>query len=589
MEKKRILSPSRRYKKAESEDLSLKINFERDESLMREGDRTIMLDIAELYRKERNESSKYKIYGKLNMVFRNLANGTSSYDPLLNRLYLTTALYDPTDYSGYMPYDEFAFLRRDYVREVSNPTGSTIGTFSPNIVLSGDTSHQTFTQTESPFMNWNFYLTYVYDQDTTYPMRYTLSGGTTYDFTAECGIPFRVSEGNTFFQLTSPVPHNMSQGEYVILSGTSLNDNNRSSRIFSINSVGNETFNSEKYVINLQKSQFTQNQITILSNAGVLFGQRCLDKTNVTGTTSQYYVRKHKTITTIDDYILDTPGFENPIFEIERKLQFETADGRENVYVEQNRPESILYNFKSTIDISQYTNNLGYTPTEIFLTTVFRNGNGYFNYPPRIGWRFNFHDTWIDDQFDTTFTSGSTNLPYTTFSQSGYTFTKGSELPLGTILYGDFVEYNPHDFKEVVISDTFHKISVNDSVFDYSQTDPTNYSGTSATNPLGYFYKTHDRIKLRELSPYIETANTNNILNLPENTTYDENIGLWKWRDLYDHGYIDVDGYGVDHPFTNGQHYVKTDINFFLRDEYIFKNKADGISSFRGGPKDSLC
>lgn len=589
MIKKNILSPSKKYKKSESEDLDLKINLERDETLLREGDRTVLLDIAELYRKERNESTKYKIYGKLKMIFRNLYTGTSGYDPLLNKLYLNTDTFDPNDYSGQMPYDEFAFLRRDYVREVSNPTGTSIGSFTPNISISGDTSHQTFTQTDAPFMNWNLYLSYVYDQDETYPLRYTLSGGTVYNFTAEAGIPFRVTEGNTYFQLTSPVPHNMSQGEFIILSGSTFNQNNRVDRIFPINSTGNEVFDSERFVINLQKSQFTQNQITILSNIGVVFGQRCLDKTNVSGTTSRYYVRKHKTITTLDDYILDGAGFESPIFENERKLQYETADGRTNVLVEMNRPESVLYHFKNTIDLSQYRNNLGYTPTELFLTTIFRNGNGYFNYPPRLGYRFNFHNSWGDSQFDTTFSGGDTNIPSTTFTQDGITFTKGDEISLGSTLYGDFVEYNPVDFKEVVISDTFHKVSVNHLVFDHGQRSSSNYSGSSTTNPLGYFYKVHNSIKLRQLSPYIETSDTNNILNLPENTVFDDNINLWKWRDLYDHGYVDVDGYGTNFPFTNGQHYVNNDINFYFRNEDIFKNKSNGISSFTGGPQDSLC
>ena len=51
MIKKKIVSPSKRYKKAESEDLTLRINFEEDKSLLREGDKNIVLDIAELYRK----------------------------------------------------------------------------------------------------------------------------------------------------------------------------------------------------------------------------------------------------------------------------------------------------------------------------------------------------------------------------------------------------------------------------------------------------------------------------------------------------------------------------------------------------------
>lgn len=585
MENKRILSPSKRYKKADSEDLQIRTGLERSEKLLREGDKTIILDIAELYRKERNNSSNYKIYGKLNMVFRNLYDGTSSYNPLLNHLYLTTDTYDPSEYSGYMPYDEFAFLRRDFVREVSNPTGSTMGSFNPNIIVSGGTGHLDFSQMDAPFMNWNLYLSYVYDKDSNYSMRYTLSGDTVYNFTASMGIPFRVTDRGAYYELTSPLPHNMSQGEYVILSGETISGGTELSRCFGIVSVGNQNYDSEKYTIVLNKSDFTSSQII----SGVTFGKRCLDKSNISQTSSEYYVRKHKTITTIDDYILDNAGFEIPIFENERKLQFETADGGENRYVEQNRPESVLYHFKNSIDLSQYRNNFGYVPTEVFLTTIFRNGMGYFNYPPRLGWKFNFHDTWIDDQFDTTFSGGDSNIPSEDFTQSGITFTKGLELPLGTILYGDFVEYNPVDFKEIVLSESYHKITSNSDVFDHGQTDENTYVGASETNPSGYFYKQHHQIKLRELSPYIETSDTDDILNLPENTVYDDFIKLWKWRDLYDHGYIDPDGFGTNFPFNNNQHYVKNDINFYFRNEDAFRNRGVGIKNLRIGRGDDIC
>lgn len=585
MKNRKIVAPSKRYKKAESEDLSLRIGVERSEKLMREGDKNIILDIAELYRKERNESSNYKIYGKLNMVFRNLYKGQSPYEPLLNNLYLTTDVYDPNEYEGYKSYNEFGFLRRDYVREISNPTSNSVGDYSQNISLSGQTGHIDFGQVDAPFMNWNIYLTYVYENDSNYPMKYALSGNTVYDFDSSMGIPFRVTDKGTYYELTSPVKHNMSQGEYVVLSGSSISSGANSDRIFNINSVGNEIYDSNYYTINLNKSDFTSSQ----SISGVVFGRRCLDKSDIAKTISNYYVRKHKTITTVDDYILDNAGFESPIFEIERKLQFDTADDRNDIYVERNRPESVLYHFKNSIDLSKYRNNYGYVPTEVYLTTIFRNANGYFNYPPRMGWRFNMHDTWIDDQFDSAFIGGDTNLPSSTFSQSGITFTKGEEIPTGTTLYGDYVEFNNVDFKEVVISDSFHKISSNKDVFDHDQDNNLTYIGASINNPSGYLYKTHHRIKLRELSPYIETADTNDILNLPDNTTYDEYIGLWKWRDLYDHGYIDPDGYGTNFPFNNNQHYVKNDINFYFRNEDTFRNKGYGITNLRGEEGDDIC
>ena len=62
---------------------------------------------------------------------------------------------------------------------------------------------------------------------------------------------------------------------------------------------------------------------------------------------------------------------------------------------------------------------------------------------------------------------------------------------------------------------------------------------------------------------------------------------LWKWRDLYDHGYIDDLGYGVDNPFINNMHYVKNDINFYLRNEQLHKIKTDGVEDF--GRRNLIC
>lgn len=582
MIKKKILHPEYRYAKSPSEDLSLQVNLDKEEKLLREGDRTIILDIAELYRKERNESTKYKIYGKVNVIFKNLYSGTTTYNALRNTLYDLNDGLD-SDWTGYLPYDEFAFIRKDVVREVSTTTGSTIGDYQITTTLTGNTDHTTITELDANKWNWNFYLSYVFEHDENYPIKYTLSGSTVYDFTSGDGIPFRVMDMGSYYELTSPLQHNMSQGEYVILSGSTIGGGTELSRCFGISSVGNRNYNSSRYTIILNKSDFTSSQV--LNDGVVVFGKRCLDKSNITQTTSKYYVHKHKTITKVDDCIIDNAGFEIPVFENERKLQYETSDGRNDVLVEKNRPESILYHFKNGIDIKNLTNNLGYNVTKLYLTTIFRNGNGYFNYPPRLGWRFNLHNSWVDEQFNSTFTSSNTNLPYTV---SGNTFSQGNEIPTGTTIVGSFVEYNEIDFKETILSDTYHKITYNTSIFDHGQTNTSRLNGVTSDNPSGLIYQPHYEIKIRELSPYVETSDTDDIFNLPENTKYDDINSIWKWRDLYDHGYIDPDGFGTNFPFTNGQHYVKKDINFLLKNEQTFLNRVGGIRNFTNDPN-SLC
>jgi hypothetical protein len=576
MEKKQILQPEKKYYQAPVEDQTVSIGLETREELLREGDKSIILDLERLFNKERNDSKKYKIYGKIRMIFRNMYKGESSYSNLREYLYLHGDGSDLGNYEGYLPYDEFAFLRRDIYRNViDTPTGTTtsnFGTYTPTFSLPTQTpnKHQNISMMDAPYHNWNLYLTYVDQNDSFYPITYTLTGGTKTisGNVAANGIPCRVESLQNYYRLTCPVPHGINEGEYVIISGKTR----------SIASFGNEKFDSEKYVLNLSKAQFSGTPLS-----SIVLIKRCIDKDNPLTTTSIYYVHRHKVITKTTDYILDKAGFETPIFEEEKKLLFENSAGIDDFLVERNRQEAVLFDFRDEFVLTGLTNNLGYTPTEIYLSVIFRNGSGYFDYPVKVGYRFHLHDSWVDDHYSGT-TANETALTSTLYPKSGTTatFYTGNTLTTGSTLTGAFVEYSPVEMKERIISEAFHKLTNPTDIFDYGQVSGTTYVGTSVNNKLGLYYQPHYRIKLRELSPYVETFNTDNILDLPDNAKYDPFDRLWKWRDIYDHGYIDPDGNGTDYPFVNGLHYVKSDINFYLRNEQAFKNKTDGIKDFNG-------
>jgi hypothetical protein len=581
MEKKKIILPTKRFFKAEEEDLDLRLNLDSSENLMRLGDRDIVLDIAQLFSDERNDSKNYKLYGKLKMVFRNMYSGSTTYEPLQKNLYLSGDGSD-NKFGGFLAYNELAFLINDVLREIYVPLSGTTPTFGTTTILTGttNTGHTITTPITAPYKNWNIYVSYVHSHNTQFEMKYSLSGtsaGETISFTSGDGIPFRLSySGGSYYELTSPVEHGMKAGEFVVLSGSTLTGN-ASGRTFTIDSIGNEVYNSDKYVINILKSQIvTGTTIPLLT-----VGKRCLNRNDITGTTSQYYVHQHKTLTTEGDYILDKIGFESPIWEDERKLLVENSSGDNDVLVERNRMESLIYDFKEPLVLTGITNNLGYTPTDVYLTVVYRNSNGFFNYPPKVGWKFNFHNSWMDKHFSGT-TSNETKITTTSFTKSGFTFYSGNPISLGTTgLTGAYVEYNKNELKERIISEAFHKITNPIATFDHNQDGNVDgFSGATASNMFGLYYQPYYRIKLKELSPYVETAKTNDIINLPENTLYFEKEGLWKWRDLYDHGYIDPDGYGVNHPFINNIHYVKNDINFYLRNERFYQNKNDGLTNF---------
>jgi hypothetical protein len=624
MEKKEILLPSKRYFKAEEQDLNLSVKLENDETLLREGDKDIVLNLADLFNEERNKSINYKIYGKIKMVFRNMYSGFTEYNPLLKNLYLAG---DGTGSDiGFVPYNEFAFLRNDVLREESTPSsGSVISAPTVSILPNNRfTGHTSTTVIEAPYKNWNLYLSYVFSGQTNFPMTYTLSGSTgntcdskfNFCFNSGDGIPFRVESSGNYYKLTSPVEHGMSQGEYVILSGGTytsfsgittgktfyaipVTSTTEQFRTFFIDNVGDENYNSEKYVINILKSEFTSG--TTLSS--VVLGRRCKDINNISGSTSTYYVHKHKTLTTIDDYILDKVGFESSIFEDERKILFENPLEENDILVERNRQESLLFDFKKTFTLSGLTNNLNYTPTEVYISMIFRNENGFFDYPPKVGYKFNFHNSWMDNQFDGN-GKRETSIGSRTFTgnTSGYTFTGGNltGLTKGTILTGAFVEYNRDEIKERIISETFHKFShikkTSDgrNLFNHNQDQPSFYSGATTGNTVGYYYQPHYRVKLRELSPYVENSKLdasqpNTLINLPENAFYDQKEKLWKWRDVYDHGFLDQDGNGTNFPFMNNMHYVVKNINFYLRNEKSYTNKNDGLIGFNNYKNKTNC
>ena len=117
MEKKKIILPSLRYENSPDVDSSLRVGFEEDRSFLRNDDRDVVLDLSEQFATERAKSIKYKFYGKMKMIFRNLYLGSADYDYLRERLFLLT---DGSDncFAGYLPYDEFSFLRHNVDREV---------------------------------------------------------------------------------------------------------------------------------------------------------------------------------------------------------------------------------------------------------------------------------------------------------------------------------------------------------------------------------------------------------------------------------------------------------------------------------------
>lgn len=580
MKKKQIILPNLRYENSPEVDSTIRVDLESQKGLLRNDDRDIVLDLSEQFQTERSNCKRYKFYGKMKMIFRNLYLGTSDYPFLEERLFLQS---DGSDncFAGYLPYNEFAFIRNDVDRESPVDLSlSSLDTFSGfDVSKSGTTyQHVEISAASGYSFNWNLYLSYVDSHDYEYPMKYTLTGTSIspLSFVSGDGIPFRVAETDSVYVLTSPVRHGMSRGEYIFIDEIPVP--------FYISSIGNTTYNSEYHVLTINKAEVGGYRLN-----GMVTGKRCTDKNDTSNSTSQYYVHNHIILTNTTDLLIDKVGFESPIWEDEKKMLYENSVGDNDVVVVKNRMESILFDHFDPFVLSGITNNLGYTPTDVYLSVVFRNGNGYFEYPPKLGYSFHFHDAWVDEHFDGS-TSIESQIPSLPFNKGGLTgFTKGLPMSQYDRLTGAFIEYHPKEMKERVISEAFHRISANPNFFNHGQSDPNIYTGCSSTNMFGLYYQPHYRFKVRELSPYTEKSTTNTIYNLPENARYFPSEKVWRWRDLYDIGYVDPDGYGTDYPYMNDTHYVHKDINFYLRNEYVYTNKKDGILGFNSPNYGDTC
>lgn len=577
------------------EDKLLGVELFNDTKLLRENEYNVIIDANEQFIKERENSNRFNIYGKLKMVFKNQYSGTTGFTPLLKKLYLEN---DGTGIAkGNLPYDEFAFIRNDisYLYN-ETPMGNDLVSYTPQIKLKNNPEHYLIGPMNNATHNWGFCLSYAFEKDSNYIINYTFSNGVNYQNPISEGIPFRVIETDTHYILTSPVKHGIKDNEFILISNNGCTfykniDNiisvttDQQHRIFQVESRGNEIHGSEEYVINISKRSIIKN--TILS--GVIFGRRCIDR-NKDYTISQYYVRKHKILSDETEISIDKLGFETNIWEHERKILFENALGDNDVVVDRNRMETILYNVNNDFILKDLKDNRGLIPKEIFLTIYFKNGNGYFNYPPKTGYRFNFHDKWISKHFEgnTSNENGINIISRSSLFPNEPPFICG-QLNKGDILNGDIVEYNEFELKEYVISDTYHKITSKKEKFNHGQdTSNLSFSGVNSDNMFGLYYKTHYSIKLREESPYIETSEDKNITNLPENSKYFPEEKQWRWRDLYEHGYVDDEKIGLNFPFMNGKHYVTNNINFYLRSEYYYTNKKDEIKNF-DKPQNDFC
>jgi hypothetical protein len=539
-------------------DTSVNISLEQQNKELFEFDRSADVDLAIVYDNERQKSTIFRPSAKFSILFENSYTGSTNYLPFKNNLYYTNAIQNqinqitaatPTT----IPWDglpqswEFDFIRED----------NNVGGYTTN--LGPTTPHLYFVNKSATTYNWTYYLSYPYTNDYTKNL-YIIDEVTnaSWFWQASDGIPYIVQIGSeqnqTVIEFRSPVKHGLAQYDYVKLS-----TNYNGDQYFQVSSLGNSGFGSEDFVFNITNVGYTGT--TFLTNQqGTL--KRVINSNNLE-TTSEYYVRRHKIITNLDDAVINKTGFEENIFKTNSKTELAvlTPNNTSRISIK-DITRSYNISFNSDIDISEILDNQKRPVSELYFTIIWK---GYFGWTNKLkqGWEFNQplylgkpNPWWVNSLSNTTYntTSYFSNVLPT---QGPFIYT--NDFVSGNTIDGDFCEWNDYEQIEKVISKYTHKITFNPTWFDLK---------TNPTNEFGYFYQPHNPITIKVFSDYVEKFTVDGLYNIPSYSFYSNLSNGFLWRDIYPYGFIDDLGRGVDYPFLNDAHYPY--------ENYIFRIISEG-------------
>lgn len=569
-----FLKGSLRYKQSTEKDIQLQIPLSGKLKELDEYQRQISINLAEVYNNERQKSTLFLPTCKFQLLFSNAYTGVTAtlsnpYPPINNNLYyvnseatkqLQIIAPNTIQWPGFPQYNEFSFIRNDYGVE-----GYT----------TGNDSHVEFEKEMATKYNWNFYVSYCFSAETEKDLFYIFNENSSITWKPKDGIPYIMqqvtAEGKTLWQFRCAVNHNLSMTDYVKLPSVVLEDSSGNQfperDTFPIYSFGDGTFGSEKKIFNILDLNYFQASSSFFPNKTGQF-LRVIDPDNSTESVSKYYIRLHKVITGLNDAILTNCGFEQNAFKTQ--IKFESGNLTPNFVSRVSvKEDSQSYNvsFKKPINLVGLTDNRKRPITELFISVVNKGYFGYFNPPvdnlipgsPALkqGWRFNITEKTNSWWYRTT-PNSNLNLGTASYSRVSnnitYNFYYNQDYNLGDVIFGDLCEWNNLTQTETVLSEYYHKFVYNPSVFDIQ---------TSPTSPTGFYYKPHNKIKIRSFSDYVEEGNSQTTDSVPKYAFYSQNTDNFMWRDIYEYGFIDSDGEGVNFTFMNGIHYPYQ--NFMFR------------------------
>lgn len=258
-----------------------------------------------------------------------------------------------------------------------------------------------------------------------------------------------------------------------------------------------------------------------------------------------------------------------------KDYQVYKAGFSKNIFNDGYINDVFLFHFDKDIDVGNLKDNLGRPLTNLYLTIIKRASSGNNNYDGFKKWAENYQIlegnrtyTPIFDQNNPVVTS------VLSYWQNNNPLTAGSYLSEGALIYNDFVEYNRAFLTERVLSNTLGKFAPS-QVYPVPNTTPPTYEYDTRE---GYTYKIHQEINIRKFSNRIETtANRSNEI-YPDYVQVN-NDGTVSWRDLLPIGFFEPSenntSNGIDYPFVNAKHYLFGEYPIYIRRQTATTTKED--------------
>jgi hypothetical protein len=504
------------------------------------------VNAAEVFNRERQACTKYRIVGTIKPIISNvLFNITGAYSWLdLNAPAFLNDPYDNPD-TGRPPLTPF----QSYDQNLKERDGW-FGYYDPNFVASGSCEFITMEPKKERFSlnidpntgnkRWELTITYPWSADTTHDLIADNSGVTGLRITSTDVVNVGGRQVTSF---TTPVRHNLAQGDRVRLRG--LNPVTLDGD-YTVVRVGTDNGSVKEYTFAVLIDAIPLNPNLISANTRM--------NRLVAGHESEYYIRLFKKVRTInsninggvierDDYELYPAAFAQTIY----------------------RDEVIQFVVNEDVEVKGIRDNLGRPISEMYLTLI-KTQDTIFT-PIMVGLECGLLEGVFDQNVPDIRRLHTTGLLLNAVPEQDPFLSPqplvGNVNINDSYYHGDVTEYNRYELIEYTLSVVAHRFNTYNRETVIDGTIPANKFKSKGPRLEGYFYYPHHKMKVRDFSNYVEQGDVNTY-NIPD---YAEDLGdgRWLWRDLLDIGINDGQYKTINYPFLNGTHYLYNNFCFPVR------------------------